>query len=205
MTSLYVTMSVSAITRVLTMARWESGTQERLRTAALSLFASRGFEETTAAEIAEMAGVTERTFYRYFGDKREVLFTGTEFLTDAFANGIRQAPEGASALEMVTSALEGAAEFFPDERRAYSRKRQRVIEANPALQERELHKGMSLMQTMRDELVARHVPEPAATLAAQSASMVFHLAFTQWIKAGEKRSMAALQTALIEDLRGLIR
>ena len=56
------------------MVRWEPGSAERLQKAALELFATRGFEQTTATEIAQSVGLTERTFFRHFSDKREVLF-----------------------------------------------------------------------------------------------------------------------------------
>lgn len=186
------------------MARWEGGTLERLQAAALSLFASKGFDETTAAEIAEAAGVTERTFFRYFGDKREVLFRGSERLVEAFQEGIRLAPEG-SAFALVSAALAAAAEYFPDERRPYSRQRQQVIQATPALEERELHKGLTIARTIRDELQTRGVPETAAALAAQTGSTVFSLAFARWIQPDEKRSMAAIQNDLLADLRNLVR
>jgi len=55
------------------MARWEPNATDRLCVAALKLFEERGFEQTTVAEIAARAGLTERTFFRHFTDKREVL------------------------------------------------------------------------------------------------------------------------------------
>jgi AcrR family transcriptional regulator len=106
------------------MVRWEPGTRERLQAAALELFASRGYEQVTAAEIAQAVGLTERTFFRNFSDKREVLFHGQELFLQAFVDGIDQAPADASPLELITAALHGAASFFPDERRPYSRLRQ---------------------------------------------------------------------------------
>ena len=99
------------------MVRWEPGARERLQEAALGLFATRGFEQTTAAEIAQSVGLTERTFFRHFSDKREVLFDGQEQFLQAFVNGANAAPPEASPLEVVASALHSAASFFPDERR----------------------------------------------------------------------------------------
>src|ERR1700740_3168384 len=122
------------------MVRWEPGAKEPLQAAALELFPARGFEQTTAAEIAQSVGLTERTFFRHFSDKREVLFYGQEQFLQAFIDGVDAAPPGASPLEVIASARRSAASFFPDERRAYSRMRQTVIDKNPALRERELHK-----------------------------------------------------------------
>src|SRR5690242_17379435 len=108
------------------MVRWEPGTAERLQKAALELFATRGFEQTTATDIAQSVGLTERTFFRHFSDKREVLFHGQDFFLKAFLAGVETAPPGASPIGIVASALRSAASLFPDERRSYSRTRQSV-------------------------------------------------------------------------------
>ena len=139
------------------MARWEPGARERLQAAALELFATRGFEQTTAAEIAQSVGLTERTFFRHFSDKREVLFYGQEQFLQAFVDGVDAAPPGASPLEVIASALHAAGSFFPDDRRPYSRMRQAVIDQNPALQEREGHKLAGLAATVAGALRARGV------------------------------------------------
>ncbi|MGH3500623.1 MAG: TetR family transcriptional regulator [Nocardioidaceae bacterium] len=182
------------------MVRWEPGSRERLQTAALELFATRGFEQTTAAEIAESVGLTERTFFRHFNDKREVLFYGQQLFLQAFLDGVDSAPPGAAPLEMIASALQSAASFFPDERRALSRTRQAVIDQNPALQERERHKLAVLATTVAEALRARGVDEPAATLAAESGATVFGVAFTQWIGKGEKRSLANITSDVLHRL-----
>ena len=182
---------------------WQPGTGERLQAAALELFAGRGYEQTTAAEIAQSVGLTERTFFRHFSDKREVLFRGQEQLTEAFLAGISGAPDDAAPMDLVSAALDSASALFPDERRPHSRLRQSVIEQNAALQERERHKMSGLATTVGDALRARGVAEPAATLAGQSAGMVFGIAFAQWIRDGEKRSLADIQHELLAELRGL--
>jgi AcrR family transcriptional regulator len=180
------------------MARWEPGTAERLQKAALELFATRGYEQTTAAEIAQSVGLTERTFFRHFSDKREVLFQGQELLVQAFLDGIAAARADASPLEVVASALRSAVTFFPDERRAHSRTRQSVIDRNPALQERERHKLTALAATVAEALRARGVDEPAATLAAESGATVFGIAFTRWLR--EERSLADLAAEVLDEL-----
>jgi AcrR family transcriptional regulator len=185
------------------MVRWEPGARERLQAAALELFATRGFEQTTAAEIAQAVGLTERTFFRNFSDKREVLFHGQERFLQAFVDGVNEAPADASAFELIAAALQSAALFFPDERRPYSRTRQTVIEQNPALQERELHKLAGLASTVAAALRARGIAEPAATLAAQSAGTVFGVAFAQWIGEGESRSLPDITSNVLRELRNL--
>jgi AcrR family transcriptional regulator len=185
------------------MARWEPGTPERLQQAALELFATRGFEQTTAAEIARSVGLTERTFFRHFADKREVLFHGQQQFVQAFLDGLDAAPADASPLQMVAGAVRWAASFFSDERRAGSRTRQGVIERNPALREREVHKLAGLATTLAEALRARGVAEPAATLAAQSATTVFGIAFAQWLGENETRSFEVIADDVFAELASL--
>jgi AcrR family transcriptional regulator len=185
------------------MARWEPGAAQRLQQAALDLFASQGFERTTAAEIAAAAGVTERTFFRHFRDKREVLFAGQDEFAEAFRTGLGAAPPDATPMAVIAACLASAASFFPDERRPWSQARQAVIDANPALQERERHKLSGLAVEIAAALRDRGVPEPSATLAAESGATVFGVAFAQWIRQGEQRSLAAVTTAVLDDLAAL--
>jgi AcrR family transcriptional regulator len=185
------------------MVRWEPGARERLQAAALELFATRGFEQVTAAEIAQSVGLTERTFFRHFSDKREVLFYGQDQFLQAFIDGVDAAPPGASPLEVIACALDAAASFFADERRPYSRMRQSVIDKNPALQERELHKLAGLAVAVAEALRARGIGEPAATLAAQSGATVFGIAFAQWIRDGEERSLSDIASAVLRELVSL--
>ena len=199
----YPVTSVAVITRLDRMARWEPGAAERLQKAALELFATRGYEQTTATEIAQSVGLTERTFFRHFSDKREVLFYGQDRFVQAFLDGVHTAPPGASPIEIVASALRSAASLFPDERRSQSRTRQSVIEHNPALRERESHKLAALASAIADSLRGRGIDEPAATLAAQSAATVFGIAFTQWIRKGERRSLADISADVLHELQTL--
>lgn len=185
------------------MVRWQPGAQQRLQAAALELFATYGYEQTTAADIAQAVGLTERTFFRHFSDKREVLFYGQEEFVQAFLDGIAQAPAEAAPLVVIGAALASAARLFPDERRVHSRLRQSVIEKNPALHERELHKRGHLATVMAGALRDRGVAEPAATLAAESGAAVFSLSFAQWISAGETRSLATISRQMLAELRQL--
>src|SRR3954447_21336586 len=96
------------------MGRWQPDAPGRLRQAAMELYSEKGFDATTVAEIAERAGLTERTFFRHFGDKREVLFAGSELLQDALLATMQQAPATAPPLDQVAVGLVAAGEFFPD-------------------------------------------------------------------------------------------
>jgi AcrR family transcriptional regulator len=182
------------------MVRWEPGARERLQAAAMDLYVIRGYDRTTAADIAQAVGLTERTFFRHFADKREVLFDGQERLQQAFLEGVAAAPPEASPLEVVASALSAAAAFFSDERRVFSRRRQVIISENPALQERELLKLAGLAAAVAVALRERGVPEPKATLAAESGVTVFGVAFAKWIAEGEQRSFLDIEREVLGEL-----
>jgi AcrR family transcriptional regulator len=174
-----------------------------LQQAALELFASRGYEQTTATEIAQAVGLTERTFFRHFSDKREVLFHGQDVFVQAFLDGVEAAPPGATPIELVGSALRSAAALFPDGRRSHSRARQAVIDQNPALRERESHKLAGLAAAIAEALRARGVDNLAATLAAESGVTVFGIAFALWLRKGERRSLADISADVLRELQTL--
>jgi len=162
------------------MGRWQPDARARLQEAALALYGERGYEQTTVAEIAERAGLTKRTFFRHFADKREVLFWGTELLEQRMVAAIETAPASASALDMIGVALDAAAERF-EEVREWAGPRHRIIASSPELQERELIKGASLAAAMAGALRAKGFDDTAATLAAHTAATVMHVAFVQWV------------------------
>lgn len=185
------------------MARWETGTRERLQAAALDLFAAHGFDRTTVAEIAASAGLTERTFFRHFADKREVLFNGQDLFEQAFLSGLDTATSS-DPMTLVRATLSGAAAFFPDERRSWSRIRQAVIAGHPSLQERELLKLSALALTLTAALRDHGLDGTTSALAAESAVTVFRTTFAAWIEAGETRSFADLQDAVLAQLHRLV-
>ncbi|RKR73576.1 TetR family transcriptional regulator [Frondihabitans australicus] len=184
------------------MVRWEPGARDRLRAAALELYASRGFDETTAADIAASVGLSERTFFRHFADKREVIFNGQDEFESAFVDRIAAAPEG-SPMNVIANAVVGASDFFDTRQRDYSILRQSIIEANPSLRERELLKMTALAERMAAALRARGVAEPQASLAAQSGVTVFGVSFRLWLSPGEQRSLAEIERATLADLRSV--
>ncbi len=186
------------------MARWEGGAQERLQQAALGLFAERGFEGATVAEIAAAAGLTERTFFRYYADKREVLFRDQGAFEQAFVTGLRGAPGGTGPMAMIAAALEAGAVSHPQERRPWSRTRQEVVSAHGAFQERELLKLSALADTLTGALAERGVDPTTAALAAQSGVTVYRAAFAAWIADGEERPFAEVQREILGKLHALL-
>jgi AcrR family transcriptional regulator len=162
------------------MGRWQPDARARLQEAAMALYGERGYEQTTVAEIAERAGLTKRTFFRYFADKREVLFWGSELLEQQMVAAIEAAPESASALGMIEAALDAAGARF-EEVREFAGTRHRIIASSPELQERELIKGASLAAGMTRALRARGLGDTAAALAARTGTTVMQLAWEQWV------------------------
>ena len=173
-------MSVTVIIYDLGMGRWEPNARGRLEQAALELYVERGFEQTTVAEIAERAGLTERTFFRHFADKREVLFAGAGALQEFLVSAVADAPDSVAPIDAVAAALEAAGALL-QERREYARQRQAVIAANAELQERELIKLASLAAALAGALRRRGVTDPAASLTAEAGIAVFKIAFERWV------------------------
>jgi AcrR family transcriptional regulator len=172
------------------MVRWEPDSRGRLHQAAFALYAERGFENTTVAAIAERAGLTERTFFRHFADKREVLFASSGALEEAMMSAVADAPDGAAPIDAVAAGLEAAGAQIPD--RETARQRQAIIVANPELQERELIKFASLSASLADGLRRRGVADPAASLTAEVGLAVFRIAFERWIAEDEDRDLPEL-------------
>lgn len=173
-------MTVTAINYDWPVGRWEPNARGRLEQAALELYRARGFESTTVADIAARAGLTERTFFRHYADKREVLFGGSADLQELLVGGIGEAPPSAAPLDAIAEALDPVGEML-QARRQLARQRQAVIVANPELQERELVKLATLAGAVGDALRRRGVDEPAASLAAEAGIAVFKIGFERWI------------------------
>jgi AcrR family transcriptional regulator len=184
------------------MARWEPNARERLQAVALELFEERGYDRTTVGDIAARANLTERTFFRYFADKREVLFSGSEDLEKLLVDGIAAAPGAMAALDVVVAALGSASPFF-ETRRAFAGRRQALITAHPELHERELIKLTTLGATIVASLRERGVSPLAAGLLAQTSMMLFQAAFESWIADTKKRDLAHHLGESLAELRRL--
>lgn len=166
----------------------------------MALFAERGFESTTVAEIAARAGLTERTFFRHFGDKREVLFGGAVHLRDLMVGAVAGAPPSATPMHAVTAALDAAGELF-QLRRAHARQRYALILASTELQERELIKLASLAVALAEALREREVAPATASLTAEAGIAVFRVAFEQWVTGDDERDLTACMHDSLAELR----
>jgi AcrR family transcriptional regulator len=185
------------------MSRWEPDARGRLEQAALTLYRERGFDRVTVAEIAEQAGLTERTFFRHYADKREVLFAGSQILQRRLTDAVAQAPTTTAPMDVVINAVAATGPVF-DDRRDLARQRQAIIAANPELQERELIKLAALTAALTAALHERGVGEQQASLAAHTGMAVFHVAFGRWVTDPGDGGLADHVRAAYAELRELV-
>jgi AcrR family transcriptional regulator len=196
-------MTVAVIIYDHDMGRWEPNARGRLERAAMELYGERGFEQTTVAEIARRAGLTERTFFRHFADKREVLFGGSALLKERILAGVAEAPAAEGPLDAVSRGLDAAAAMLGDSRRDLTRQRQAVIAANPELRERELAKLADYAAALAAALRERGVSDVQATLAAETAMTVLRLAIQRWACEDDDRDLRTVMRDSIAELREL--
>lgn len=185
------------------MGRWEPNAQGRLAKAALELYGDRGYEQTTVEEIAKRAGLTERTFFRHFADKREVLFFGASALEEQFRRAIDEAPASLPEIDAVGKALEAIALDF-EERRDFARMRQRIIAANPELLERERVKLATLASALAEALQRRGAGEVTANLAAEMGIAIFRIAFARWIDETNQLTFVQIVRDSLGELKAVV-
>ncbi|MGA8016532.1 MAG: TetR family transcriptional regulator [Candidatus Dormiibacterota bacterium] len=184
------------------MPRWKPDSRARLQEAALALFDERGFDHTSVEEIAERAGLTKRTFFRHFSDKREVLFGSGEKGEEPLVAAVRGAPVAAGALDAVGYGLNELAAGF-DEQGEQAARRFRIIRASPQLWERQLIKFASLAEAVAGALRGRGVGDPAAILAAESGITALRVASDRWVRDTNRKPLRQLVAEALSELRAV--
>ncbi len=167
----------------------------------MELYREHGFENTTVEEIAGRAGLTERTFFRYFADKREVLFGGAHELQDFLVTQVLDAPADLAPIDAIAEALMDVGTEIFEERRDFARTRQAIVAASVELQERELIKLATLASALADALRRRGVPDPGASLAAEAGIAVFRVAFEEWVQDLSQKPLAHFVRESVGTLR----
>ncbi|RSD19804.1 TetR/AcrR family transcriptional regulator [Amycolatopsis eburnea] len=153
--------------------RKQKQAREQIVEAAFELFAERGFAEVTVTDIAERAEVGRTTFFRYFGDKQEVVFSDEQQLLDHLAERQRALPGEApqslpAALEQIRAlVLEVCGEATTDAKRYEMH--QRLVEQNTELKDRSARKLQRFAELGEAILLERGAPREVAVLAAQIA------------------------------------
>lgn len=172
------------------MARWEPGAQQRLEAAAWELFGEVGFAEATVPAITARAGLTTRTFFRYFADKREVLFAGDEGYVERVADLVRTAPADLAPFELVRQGLATLAVREFEGRRPQLRARNQIVATDEGLRERDLLKQAALVSAIEEALAARGSDPLTATLAARTSVAIFGTAIGRWLGADDERTLS---------------
>ena len=184
------------------MSRWPSGARERLERAAMELFVEQGFADTTVPQITARAGLTTRTFFRHFADKREVLFAYQAELPALVARLLADIPASRNPMEVIAEALPMAATRIEDNL-DYLRTRRTVVEADEGLRERELRKESILSDAIRLAFVNRGVDELTSTLAAHTAVTIFTVALSRWLDQEGERSLSVFVHDTLTALKSL--
>lgn len=185
------------------MARWEPGARERLVVAAVDLFTEQGYDATTVTQIAQRAGVTKSTLFRYFPDKREILAAGEQTLSRLLTEGIAEAPAGATPLQAVASGLERVSGAMGQMNRDLGPRMKAAIAASAQLRERDALKSVGLAAAITAALVARGIPEPTAQLAAELGVLAFKRGYAQWSSEDDSagHDLAHHALAALDELR----
>jgi AcrR family transcriptional regulator len=186
------------------MTRWEPDARGRLERAAWELYGEHGYEETTVAQIAERAGLTERTFFRHFADKREILFAGGAELQELVVGAVASTPDFAAPLQAAAAGIEAAGAMLEEARgRPFARQRQRIISSSPELRERELHKLAALAAGVAEALRDRGLDEPGASILGELAIAIFRISFERWVAESSGPGLTELMREALAELRAL--
>src|ERR1700684_2985369 len=169
--------------RIGLMPRWEPQARDRLRDAALELFLAHGFDNVTVAQIADRAGLTRRTFSRYFTDKRDVLFAGSERLPGLLAEALGQANSTLTPFEALLTALADVGAVLGPRVAPHAAQRREVIARSPELQERGRTKFADVADALAGALRQRGMDPPDATLLAEVGVAIFRSGFDRWVDA----------------------
>jgi len=189
------------------MGRWRPDARERLRQAAAELFAEQGFAATTVPQITARAGLTTRTFFRHFADKREVIFGGEEIPAMA-TRLIAEAPPSLDPAAVIIEGLRTVAETRFEGRRAEVQLNRELIRSDPGLGERDLRKRADLAAAMRAGFISRGVAPSTAALLAESTVTVMFVALDEWLDQdgdrGENRTLFEIMLDTFESLQGVL-
>jgi AcrR family transcriptional regulator len=185
------------------VGRWEPDARQRLETAAIELFVEQGFAATTVPEITARAGLTTRTFFRHFTDKREVLFGGDQAAAAA-QRMLAEAPDDMEPLPLLVSGLRAiAAERF-EGRRDDLRVRREIVRSDDGLRERDLRKRGVLREETRKAMVARGVDRTTAALLGEICATLLFVSLEEWLDRDDTRPLADIMLDTLASLRGVL-
>lgn len=185
------------------MSRWEPDARERLEQAAIELFLEQGFARTSVPQITARAGLTTRTFFRHFADKREVLFAGEEEIPELIKRQMAGAPAELGPMALVAAGLLTMAETMFAGRWEQLRTRRRVVDSDEGLRERELRKLAAMADAITEGFRARGCDELTSVLAARTAVTAFNVGVDRWLRADHEQPLGELVQETLSALRSL--
>jgi AcrR family transcriptional regulator len=187
------------------VSRWRPDARERLQQAALELFAEQGFATTTVPEITARAGLTTRTFFRHFADKREVLFADDAEIPAMVATMMAEAPPAAEPLSLIVEGLRWVAENRFEPRRAALLERRALVGSDAGLRERELHKRAAMSEAIEQGFRARGLEPARAALLAETCVTLIGVSLTEWLDHDDGRTLYDIILATLATLRSALR
>jgi AcrR family transcriptional regulator len=180
------------------MARWEPNTRGRLLHAAVELFAERGYEDTTAAQIADRANVTRTTLFRHFADKREIVFQGQDELVALAVDGVGAAPERSTPFEVLRAGVLPLCGVHADDRRELRQRLVTVIPASLELRERAVFKRSAVTDALHGALTARLGDARQGGVLADLGVRAYYDGYAAWIDADEREPLAEIVGAELD-------
>ncbi len=196
-------MTRHAVIYTSTVSRWEPNARDRLERAALELFTEQGFADTSVPQITARAGLTTRTFFRHFADKREVLFAGEDDLPVLVATMMADAPGEFDPMTLIEQGLQTVAVTLFDGRRDALLARKAIIQSDESLRERELRKISALSEAIKAGFVSRGVDDLTATLTAEISMTVFSVSLQRWLGHDSDRSLTHILHDTLRALRAV--
>lgn len=185
------------------MSRWSPDARERLEAAALDLFEEQGFAATTVPQIAERAGLTTRTFFRHFADKREVIYADDQF-PQIVHRIFAEAAAGAEPLDLIVDGIRRFADQELESQRAKVLRRTAIIRSDPGLLERSLRKRADLTAAIRAGLLERGVPATTASLLGETTASLVELALAEWVDRDADQVFGDIVAEHLEALRAAL-
>ncbi len=183
--------------------RWAQDARGRLQRAALELFVEQGFGATTIPEITARAGLTTRTFFRHFADKREVVFAGRE-IQEAAAGLVAAAPSALSPLEVIRFVLHRVAEARFEGAHAETVQWRSIIDADPDLRDRDARKRADLVRATTTAFEERGESTIRATVLAELGVLAFQITLDTWAGADSPPPMSSVADAVLTEITGVV-
>ncbi|OLF16987.1 TetR/AcrR family transcriptional regulator [Actinophytocola xanthii] len=183
------------------MGRWRPDARERLQQAAFELFAEQGFAATTVPEITTRAGLTTRTFFRHFADKREVFFADEVEMPKVVATLMAEAPASATPMALILEGMRPLVETRFEGRKEVLRQRRELLRSDDGLRERDLRKRAAMADAIREGLLARGLDRTRAALIAETGVTLVYVAIAEWLDTDDDRRLDDIIREAFETLR----